>query len=383
MESSFPSSPHKHIPALDGLRGLAVGLVLFQHFFHGIAKGSNLADDIVFGLASRSWMGVDLFFVLSGFLITGILWDQKGQPHYLRNFYARRALRIFPAYYALLALIYLVLPGLGLAAAEDYAASSSSDQIWHWTYLSNFRIAWLADWYQHHVPNVFWSLAIEEQFYLLWPLVVLACKRRTLIQLCLLLFLSALGLRLALAYLPDVNWVSSFVLTPTRMDGLTLGALLAMLRRSDFDQARLRSRAMLALVFSCAPLLALTFHRPPNWREWPIQSLRFSFVAILFSSLLWLAVTASPKSWFSRPFRTRPLVFLGKYSYALYLWHGPADYLARQIFHPSEAELIAGSRLPAQALYLTLAVSLSIAAALLSWHVLEKHFLRLKRPFES
>lgn len=383
MESSFTPTQRKHIPALDGLRGLAVGLVMFQHFFHGVAKGQCLADDIVFGLASRSWMGVDLFFVLSGFLITGILWDQKGSAHFLRNFYARRALRIFPAYYALLALIYIALPAMGIAGAQRYAASSSIDQGWHWAYLSNFRIAWLGAWYQHHVPNVFWSLAIEEQFYLVWPLVVLACKRQTLIRLSLVLFLVALGLRLALAYHPNTNWVTSFVLTPTRMDGLTLGALLAMLHRSDLGHVRLRMHASLALVLAGLPLLFLTLHRPPAWRELPIQALRFSFIALFFSALLWLAVTGPERGALQRIFRCRPLTFLGKYSYALYLWHGPADYLARHLFHPGEAQLIAGSRLPAQAVYVLLASSLSIGAALLSWHILEKHFLRFKRPFDG
>ncbi len=378
----FPSRPQRpHIPALDGLRGLAVALVLFQHFFHGIAKGTSLADDVVFGLASRSWMGVDLFFVLSGFLITGILVQDKGSPGFYRNFYARRALRIFPAYYALLAIVYLALPRTGIPEAVGYAAASSGDQVWHWTYLSNFRIAWNEQWYLHHVPNVFWSLAIEEQFYLIWPLVVVACSQRTLARLCAALFALALGLRFYLAWRPDVNWISSFVLTPTRMDGLVLGALLAILMRRSKDPAALRHRAWAALAMSFAPLAALTLTRPPAWRELPIQSLRFSAVAIFFGALLWLAVTARPGSLLQRGFASRPLVVLGKYSYALYLWHGPVDYLTRQLFDPNRYDPVWGSKLPAQALYVAIAASLSMGAALASWHLLERHVLRWKRAF--
>lgn len=382
MTPTAPPTHGRHMPALDGLRGLAVGLVLFQHFFHGVDKGPAFADSVVFGLASRSWMGVDLFFVLSGFLITGILWDQKGSERYFKNFYARRALRIFPAYYALLALAYFGLPLLGHPAAQEFIADSRADQLWHWSYLSNFRIAWLGEWYHHHVPNVFWSLAIEEQFYLCWPLVVAACSRRALVLLSVLLFVLALGLRMALALDPDVTWVSSFVLTPTRMDGLVLGALLAMLLRSGISLGRSRRGAWIVAALTSVPLIALSLQRSEGWRDLPVQSLRFSLVALGFGALLWLSVTGDEQSRLQRIFRCRPLRFLGKYSYALYLWHGPMDFLARQLYDPNQAELMAGSRLPAQALFVLLATSLSIAASLLSWFLIEKHFMKLKGPFE-
>lgn len=358
-----------------------MALVMFQHFFHGIAKGPALADDIVFGLASRSWMGVDLFFVLSGFLITGILVEDKGRPAFYRNFYARRALRIFPAYYALLAIVYLVLPRTGLPAAVEYASATSGDQAWHWTYLSNFRIAWRAEWYPHHVPNVFWSLAIEEQFYLVWPLVVALCSRAQLARVCGALFLVALVLRLILAARPETNWITSFVLTPTRMDGLVLGALLALWMRRCPDAAARRPWAWATLGLAAAPLAALTLYRPDQWRELPVQSLRFSLVAVFFGALLWLGVTARAGSWLQKILALRPLTFFGKYSYALYLWHGPADYVARQLFDPNRFETIADSRLPAQALFVGLAGALSLAAALASWNLLERHLLRWKRSF--
>jgi peptidoglycan/LPS O-acetylase OafA/YrhL len=270
-------------------------------------------------------MGVDLFFVLSGFLITGILWDAKHTVGYFRNFYARRVLRIFPAYYFVLLVFFVVLNSLAIPGADAYLADSVGDQVWHWTYLSNFRIAWRGDWYHHHMPNVFWSLAIEEQFYLVWPVIVLACSRRVLMRACVVLFAVALGMRIALAY-GEVSWVTSFVLTPTRMDGLVVGAFLALL------------------------LLTVTSRKG--------------------SLLQWL---------FAHSF----MRMLGKFSYALYLWHGPVDTLTRSFFDPNRTELILGSRLPVQLVFTAVAGTLSLIAAWLSWQLIEKHFLALKNRFAS
>ncbi len=382
MSDAATSPSHgRHIPVLDGIRALAILLVMFQHFFHGIEKGSFVGDAVVWGLASRSWMGVDLFFVLSGFLITGILWKAKGRSHYFSHFYARRTLRIFPLYYFALFLFFVVLPMLGSPAIDAYLADSAPDQAWHWAYLSNFRIAWKGVWYQHHIPNVFWSLAIEEQFYLVWPLVVLVCSRRALLATCTVLFGVALSLRLVLALDPHVSWVSSFVLTPARMDGLVLGAFLAILARDPGGLARWRRVALVVGVVACIPIALLELHRPAGWRELPLQSLRFSGIALVFGALLVITVTAKPRTLLARAFGSRPMLFLGKYSYALYMWHGPVSTWMRAIYNPNDAALVGGSRLPAQLLYVALTTTASIAAALLSWNLLERHFLKLKERF--
>ena len=370
-----------HVPALDGIRGLAVALVMFQHFFQGCNKGTALGDQLVFGLASRSWMGVDLFFVLSGFLITGILWDTKGSKHYFKNFYARRMLRIFPAYYAVLLVFFVVIPLLSNPGLSAYVEDSLPDQIWHWTYLSNFRIAWQESWYAHLFPNVFWSLAIEEQFYLIWPLVVFLCKRRALYVICAGLLATSVALRIALAIDPDTNWITSFVLTPTRMDGLVVGASLALLLRSDVDHHHARKWFFWIAILSALVIAALTSWRPENWRDMPLQTLRFLFVATLGGAILWLSVTGPKGGWLQRAFSNSWMRVLGKYSYALYLWHGPAKSLARSIYDPNSSELLAGSRLPAQFLFVAIATTLSLAIAWLSWHLLERHFLRLKGTF--
>jgi peptidoglycan/LPS O-acetylase OafA/YrhL len=375
-----PSQHAHHMPALDGIRGLAIALVMVQHFFPFNDRGVTLLDSVVFGVANRCWMGVDLFFVLSGFLITGILWRARGRDHFFRNFYMRRVLRIFPAYYLLLAIFFLLLPALSSAPIDAYLSDSAPDAFWHWTYLSNFRIAWRGEWYEQLIPNVFWSLAIEEQFYMVWPAVIWFISRRGLYALCTFLFFAALALRWVLALDPDVNWVTRFVLTPTRMDGLVLGSLLALLYQSAHrDSAKLKQAILACGAIGLLIVAYLTLQRHEGWQETPVQTLRFTGIALASGALVWLCVTGENNTWLKRFFCLAPMRFLGKYSYALYLWHGPADALVRHFFPPQE--LVFGSRVPAQLLFVSITTLVSIAAALLSWNLLERHCLRFKKAF--
>src|SRR6185503_15568764 len=129
--------------------------------------------------------GVDLFFVLSGFLITGILLETKGRPGYFRNFYIRRTLRIVPLYYAVLALLFFVLP-IGMFAQYDASLlQMHSVQGWLWSYLSNYRLGPETSFSIPYVSH-FWSLAVEEHFYLLWPTVILLLSRRAALWGCVL-----------------------------------------------------------------------------------------------------------------------------------------------------------------------------------------------------
>ncbi len=132
-----------HLPGLDGIRGLAILLVMTVHFIGGAVAETPLQKFFV-KAAVHGWMGVDLFFVLSGFLITGILLGSKNKPRYFRNFYARRALRIFPLYYVVLIALFLILPLL--VKPSPLLEIARSHQIWLWTYTSNFFIAWTGTW---------------------------------------------------------------------------------------------------------------------------------------------------------------------------------------------------------------------------------------------
>src|SRR5262249_49808445 len=143
----------------------------------------STSQRLVIKAASYGMLGVDLFFVLSGFLITGLLLDAKGRPHYFRNFYARRTLRIFPLYYLVLAALFLVLPHL--ATLPMNLETAREHQGWLWAYVANFYIAAQSSWAALSYVSHFWSLAIEEHFYLIWPALVFLTTRETLERACL------------------------------------------------------------------------------------------------------------------------------------------------------------------------------------------------------
>ncbi|MBD0321145.1 MAG: acyltransferase, partial [Gemmatimonadetes bacterium] len=176
MAAANPLRLRGHLPALDGLRGVAVALVVLLHFTLFVPAGP--VESFFSRGVGTGWMGVDLFFVLSGFLITGILYDSRDSPAYFRNFYARRSLRIFPLYYAYLFAIFAVLPRVQAGAAGP---AEESARIWVWTYLSNVLFA-RGGWevMPGHTTHL-WSLAVEEQFYLLWFAAVVMAPRRWLL----------------------------------------------------------------------------------------------------------------------------------------------------------------------------------------------------------
>src|SRR5258706_538487 len=188
-----------HIPALDGLRGVAILLVLVLHFAPyapGLQAPTVLLDRLYLRVSGIGWTGVDLFFVLSGYLITGILYDTRGSKHYFRQFYARRFLRIFPLYYVALALFLIILPWPH--SFDSVIRELRGDAVWYWTYLYNMRVA-ATGFLPSSALGHFWSLAVEEQFYLIWPIVVLWLGRKHLIVTCAVAVVAALACRLSMS----------------------------------------------------------------------------------------------------------------------------------------------------------------------------------------
>lgn len=374
----------ERLVVLDGLRGVAILAVLVLHFM--LMTPGNRFEAALLHTAELGWIGVDLFFVLSGFLITGILWDSRGQPGYFVRFYARRTVRIFPLYYAYLFAVMVVLPAFVASYAAEYAATDN--RIWLWTYTSNVLTA--RDGWEHiptHTSHL-WSLAIEEQFYLLWPLVVWRASWRGLAAVCVGVIVASPLVRLGLN-LGDALPTASYTLLPARMDGLAAGALLALVLRRDYSPVLLHrvGRGMVVAAVALLAVLAAYGHRL-GWNgvlpalEGPVEVVGYSLIAIGCSGLLLYAVTAPTRSRI-RSFLSAPVLrAFGQYSYGLYVLHVPLRNLIRQRMGTNGGlPRLGGSELPAQLVMMAGAIALSYGVAMVSWHLYEKHWLRLKRFF--
>jgi peptidoglycan/LPS O-acetylase OafA/YrhL len=366
-------TPGGHVPALDGLRGVAVLLVLVFHFAHIDGEGGAV-ERALLGATRAGWAGVDLFFVLSGFLITGILLDARGGKGYFRAFYLRRVLRIFPLYYAYLAVLFLVLPAI--LPSLDVRTDT---QGWLWTYLGNVLFAREGGFHASPLTGHFWSLAVEEQFYLLWPLLVWWLPRRRLAALCVGLVAGAFALRFAI-HRTTFNATAAYVLTPARMDALALGALVAIAAREPAWWPRVRRIAPWVLALSVAAVAAVWIGQGGFFGGDPaVQVWAFGPLAAGFAATLVLALGGEGASPFSRVLSGPALRGVGKYSYGLYVLHYPA-FLALEAVGITSAALALrlGGRLAGIAAFVAIAGAITFAGAFLSWHGMEKRFLRWK-----
>ena len=321
------------LPVLDGIRGIAILLVMTFHFWMvGIAGGSLLRERVYGDVAGMGWMGVDLFFVLSGFLITGILYDSREASHYFRVFYARRTVRIFPLYYAALAIFLLVGP-LVLAHLHRTTLASihstSAASLFSWTYLLNWYMG-LKGWDAVARPLVqFWSLAVEEQFYLIWPFLVLKLPRRRLMGVCAGLMVLAFTLRAVMYWLQFPY--ASYTWTICRADSLAIGAIVALaVRHPDDWKKLLKWSRRLAL-----PALAAVISGRINCSVGPgnsptifMNTFGLTLVGIFFGATLALAVALHQESPWHHILASPFLRFLGKYSYCLYVCHMPVIVLS-------------------------------------------------------
>lgn len=353
---------------------MAVLGVMASHLFPGTTNGPLL--QVIGATLTFGATGVDLFFVLSGFLITGILFDSLSDSGYFKKFYARRTLRIFPLYYGVVLTFIALTPWLGIK--------------WHgmnWVllfYLQNTNIA--GPFYSFGVLDHFWSLAVEEQFYLVWPLVVFFIRDlKQLLWTSLALSFTALVLRFILAFHHTIYHIINRS-TVCRMDSLLFGAALALLLRSPLHDAVLRSSkavflAVVAVVASLNLARLIVKGHPSRLFAFDASylSLRYSLMALGSAALIaWcLQPTSAPRKFFE----SRSLRFFGKYSYGLYVLHFAAlGFLIRTfrgwILHvtPSKLAGVVGAGF--------LSFLVAVVAAYLSYHLYEKQFLRLKRYFD-
>ena len=360
-----------HIPELDGLRGIAVLLVLWVHLpVDALGEGARQFRSAVL----PGNVGVDLFFVLSGFLITRILLVDRAAGRPLRHFMARRFLRIFPIYYLLLLLLAPWLQWQELVACASYSSN--------YAFLMKDQVSLL-----EHT----WSLAIEEHFYLLWPplavfLTPQASRRALLLGVFPLVLVTALGVLLLGDWLQNGPQLAELLAhgSSTRFGSLGLGALLAYHESGLRQDARKPLLLVLAL-FGLAGLLsrsglACTGLGPLLQGLMPAASgaqpllavLRLISIPAMSLGVLILAVTHTGRAlpW-SRLLRARPLAAIGRVSYGLYLYHFPIFLVL----------LGPGTNPPASRVLLALGAS--FAAATASFWIIERPIMRLSARFRS
>jgi peptidoglycan/LPS O-acetylase OafA/YrhL len=354
------------IPSLDGLRGLAILMVIGFHYLRSYLP--------------IGWAGVDLFFVLSGFLITRILLQSKEKNQsvgsYFRNFYARRTLRIFPIYYAFLVLILFVLPLVFGAWYDEKVTFYQENQAWFWTYMENWLFAFRG-WGESTLLSHFWSLAIEEQFYLFWPLLVYFFSLRSLLWASTFLVVLSLVWRnvfYGMEYAPLMTYTATFA----RLDALGVGTLLAILL--SIDKRILQTLALPFTLLSATGLFfgILIAGSMNYWNEFFVRA-GYGLLAFFFGGLLLLALSGHGSNFFRWLLSKAFFRWSGRYSYGLYVIHYPAYYLVEAYvykFYPeqfSEAYVKAGIAVAG--------LLITIPLALLSYRFLELPFLRLKRYF--
>jgi peptidoglycan/LPS O-acetylase OafA/YrhL len=366
-----------HLPVLDGVRGLAVLLVVFFHTTH--LSADNAMGRATWWLAGAGWTGVDLFFVLSGFLITGILWEAKGQPFYFRNFYMRRFLRIFPLYYLALAVSFLVLPALADRLHLDDRITTEG-ATWYLLYLSNFYQLQVDT--THPILGVVWSLAIEEQFYIVWPFLLAAVSYRGAIRLCLGTIALAILVRVGLT-LSGASLESTYVVTFCRVDSLAIGALLALALRHPEGLGLSAFGWMRPAVWAAVPVVLVMVVLPVgDTYEAVKRTVGYTAIAVVYAGVVYKSVAVAPGTRLHRFFASKLLRTYGKYSYAIYLIHSPLDAMLRRTsLLGTPLKKVAGSDIPMQLLFYVVAAGVSLGLALMSWNLFEKHLLKLKDSF--
>jgi peptidoglycan/LPS O-acetylase OafA/YrhL len=372
MPGNHSAAGTHRIAALDGLRALAILLVVPHNIdmFVGVPSWVEFPA-IVYMHAG--WIGVQLFFVLSGFLITGKLLDTRGQPNYFGQFFARRAWRILPLYFAILLVAMVIVPAM--LDVPPALRATLHNQVWLWTFLTNWTQPYGID---VHGFGHFWSLAVEEQFYLLWPLVVLQCAAPRLLRVCVALVLVTLAIRVVMELLGFPHG-ALYMFTICRMDALALGAMVAaMVRMPGVMQAYRTSASTImgAALVALAVLALLTHAFDQNSNA--SQSVGYTVLACGFAAATF--ATVLPQSGWSstlmKVLAAKPLAMIARYSYGMYLIHLPlhvyfGDPLLRR-FYPVVPPAVGFA-------YVLVMLVVVFTLAMISYELFERRFLDFQR----
>jgi len=403
MSAAHPAAiVGRKLQALDGLRALAIILV----FLHHMSGHIPVVGRFTLGLnwfADQGWLGVDLFFVLSGFLITGILLDTREANNYFSGFYARRILRIFPLYYVVLTVVILV--GKWINSPPLTATLPLPQDRWlYYCYLTN----WLGLWKANYGPNYlahFWSLAVEEQFYLVWPLIVWLARPRAIPWVA--------GGLAAVAAVVRVIWVAHSGpqqaiawATICRLDELFAGALCAYLFRNPARMLKVRKwlpgTAILGIGsffvilsgmrFFPRPMMKWLYVFPSAWHAlndpalFFIECGGFVLLALGFAAIVLLAAhTDGKKTWMQKFLTSRVLAPIGAYSYGIYVFHVPILGMFSMVVYPTVVDLMHshGGVFLWEGGYIVMVAAVTFIVSALSYELFEKKILRFKRYFEA
>lgn len=359
-----------HIPALDGLRGLAILSVFALHYHPDETLGPWILR-AVDRAAFLGWAGVSLFFALSGFLITGILWDSLGGEHWWRNFYIRRSLRIFPLYYLVLIVVTAIAVGMG------YPWKTTSKLSIEFLYLTDIPGLWSTMWgspLEAHLVH-FWSLAVEEQFYLIWPFVLLgfAKNRKGVLRICVAVWIVSFAFRLAAdGFGWTWLWAHHFLLS--RAGELCAGAWLSLaLRDTPETVAKILKSARWAFLLSLSALIALIVLSPGlslmdrYWSTYGVAAL-----SIFSCAMIAMCLRPGP---IRLIFQNSILRWLGKISYGIYVYH----FLLFEVFQDlTHAIAPNASPLASQILLVFVGGCGTLLISCLSFYTFERAFLSLK-----
>jgi peptidoglycan/LPS O-acetylase OafA/YrhL len=360
-----------HIPALDGVRALAILLVIP----HNLDTLNITHPGVIFPLVllmHAGWIGVQLFFVLSGFLITGNLLDAQGADNYFSAFFGRRALRILPLYYTVLLVAFVIAPLL--VAVPEQMRLTESHQVSLWTFVTNWTEPYDGGVYGF---GHFWSLAVEEQFYLIWPFIVARCRPETLLRVCAAAVVISLLARCAMVathFSPD----TLYMFTICRMDALALGAGAAALIRIPQAYERLCKNALrIAAAAVVCLIVTAVVTRGFGMHEVGSQTVGYSVLSLTFTLGILLTVLPARGAlgMLMEVLSSKPLRLIGRYSYGMYVLHLPLHvFFTGPLFHrlaphPTAAESFA---------YAAIMTGVSFALAALSYELFERRFLKLK-----
>lgn len=355
-----------HVPELDGIRGWACLSVLTAHCFTGIVKAAPDSWIIKFNTHTL-WLllsGVDLFFVLSGFLIGGVLLDTRNHPHFFKNFWIRRASRIFPVYYLTFftyVLALIVTSTFGISRFDNWLLAEYRPPLWTFaTFMQSVPFA-LGGYSGPRWMAMTWSLAIEEQFYILFPFAVYFLRRRPLVLIVIAGIIVAPIMRDVLERVFG-HWYGPYVLLPSRMDGILYGVAAALiLRNATAFRMVCRFRFVLDLV-----ALLILYSIVTNWvfPWWTGQSgviypLKQSMLAIMWMIVI-IRVFTYQNSYFNSIWRNIILCKIGLISYALYMYHQAINGLVHGIFFNQEPTISSPKHIIAAVCIVAIAVGLSI-----------------------